>query len=205
MEETAALPNDPADQNNSWSTAAQRPEDLFLPGKQCFGARDRRPAIKKVMNKKRQIFTILAILWMAAIFFFSSRDADQSTLESNRAGMLLGHCFVQGFDSWPEERQIAFAQKIDHPVRKTAHASEYALLGLLLFGAMAGKTRMRILYSWAASSCYAATDEIHQLFVPGRSAQFTDVCIDSAGASLGILLAAGITCLILQVRRSRKN
>ena len=152
------------------------------------------------MKKCKKIFTLMAILWMAAIFFFSSRNADESTAQSNRAGMLAGHLFVRGFDSWTEQEQLDFARKIDHPVRKTAHASEYALLGMLLFGAMTGTRRRRMCYAWLAAACYAATDEFHQLFVPGRSGQFTDVCIDSGGAAVGILAAAGISLLIFRIR-----
>jgi VanZ family protein len=157
------------------------------------------------MGKCKKIFTLLAILWMAAIFFFSSRNADESTAQSNRAGMLAGHLFVRDFDSWTEQEQLDFAKKIDHPVRKTAHASEYALLGMLLFGAMTGTRKIRMGYAWLAASCYAATDEFHQLFVPGRSCQFTDVCIDSGGAALGILVAAGVSLLVFRIREWRSQ
>ncbi|MST82431.1 VanZ family protein [Bilifractor porci] len=157
------------------------------------------------MGKCKKIFTLLAILWMAAIFFFSSRNADESTAQSNRAGMLAGHLFVRDFDSWTEQEQLDFAKKIDHPVRKTAHASEYALLGMLLFGSMTGTRRIRMGYAWLAASCYAATDEFHQLFVPGRSCQFTDVCIDSGGAALGILVAAGVSLLVFRIREWRSQ
>ena len=157
------------------------------------------------MRKCKKIFTLLAILWMAAIFFFSSRNADESTAQSNRAGMLAGHLFVRDFDSWTEQEQLDFAKKIDHPVRKTAHASEYALLGMLLFGAMTGIRKIRMGYAWLSASCYAATDEFHQLFVPGRSCQFTDVCIDSGGAALGILVAAGVSLLVFRIREWRSQ
>ena len=157
------------------------------------------------MRKCKKIFTLLAILWMAAIFFFSSRNADESTAQSNRAGMLAGHLFVRDFDSWTEQEQLDFAKKIDHPVRKTAHASEYALLGMLLFGAMTGTRKIRMGYAWLAASCYAATDEFHQLFVPGRSSQFTDVCIDSGGAAFGILVAAGVSLLVFRIREWRSQ
>lgn len=42
---------------------------------------------------------------------------------------------------------------------------------------------------WLIAVCYAATDETHQLFVPGRSGQVRDVLIDSVGAAIGVLLA----------------
>ena len=47
-----------------------------------------------------------------------------------------------------------------------------------------------ILIAWGISTAYAATDEFHQIFVPGRAGMLTDVMIDSSGALAGILLAA---------------
>ena len=39
---------------------------------------------------------------------------------------------------------------------------------------------------WLTGTLYAVTDEIHQYFVPGRSCEFRDICIDSAGVLCGI-------------------
>ena len=50
-------------------------------------------------------------------------------------------------------------------------------------------------------SAYAATDEFHQLFVPGRSGQMTDVMIDSVGCLIGCL----VTCLILHLVRKHAS
>ena len=49
-------------------------------------------------------------------------------------------------------------------------------------------------------AAYAATDEFHQLFVPGRSGQLKDVLIDTAGGALGL----GLLALILYLKRRRK-
>ena len=75
------------------------------------------------------------ILWMILIFSFSARPAEVSSEDSRQAGLLIGEIFVPGFEDWTEEEQAAFAEKVDHPVRKTAHAAEYAVLGLLVAGA----------------------------------------------------------------------
>ena len=48
--------------------------------------------------------------------------------------MAVCHIFVPGFDNMSEEQQIHMAQTIDYPVRKTAHAMEYALLAGLVLG-----------------------------------------------------------------------
>ena len=56
--------------------------------------------------------------------------------------------------------------------------------------------------SWTFCILYAASDEFHQLFVPGRAGLITDVCIDSAGALLGILLF--LAALRLTSRRAKR-
>lgn len=60
------------------------------------------------------------------------------------------------------------------------------------------------LVPWAASALYAATDEFHQMFVPGRACLATDVLIDSAGAAVGIALLLAIACAI-EKRAERKR
>lgn len=132
---------------------------------------------------------------MAVIFSFSARPAEQSTGDSRWAGHMIGQLFVPGFEDWSDKEQEAFAEKVDHPVRKTAHAMEYAVLGLLTAGAYIRRgtsIRKGILVPWGIATLYAASDEFHQLFVPGRSGQVSDVVLDSAGVLAGVLLLAGI-------------
>ena len=45
---------------------------------------------------------------------------------------------------------------------------------------------------WLIAAGYAATDEFHQLFVPGRSGQISDVLLDSAGALAGVWIMTGL-------------
>ena len=52
---------------------------------------------------------------------------------------------------------------------------------------------VRLLIPWFIGTIYAATDEIHQLFVPGRSGQISDVCLDSIGVLIGVSLLWVIT------------
>jgi VanZ family protein len=51
---------------------------------------------------------------------------------------------------------------------------------------------------------YAAGDEFHQSFIPGRGPQIRDVCIDFAGALTGILLTR-LFCSLWERRRRRKE
>ena len=65
-----------------------------------------------------------------------------------------------------------------------------------------GRRRWLIPGSWGAGTCYAAFDELHQLLVDGRSGQWTDVLIDSAGVLCGVMLITGILAL---VRRKKEK
>jgi VanZ family protein len=75
----------------------------------------------------------------------------------------------------------------DLMLRKAAHLAEYAVLGVLL-----GRALNTVLASWAwiawfAGIAYAASDELHQHFVPGRQASLLDLAIDAVGVGLGVL------------------
>lgn len=71
------------------------------------------------------------------------------------------------------------------------HIIEYAVLGFLL--SVAIKTRNEKMQRWAIfwaimmATIYGITDEIHQLFVPGRTASFFDALMNCIGAVMGSL------------------
>ncbi|RKI37320.1 VanZ family protein [bacterium D16-51] len=154
---------------------------------------------------RKKVFTCLVLFWMIVIFAFSARNADTSSKDSSRIGMLVGKIFIKDFQEWDFQKKDSFAKKIDHPVRKTAHATEYAVLGILLFGALyqPGRQKKReAFFSWGIGTFYAATDEIHQLFVPGRSGQVTDVLLDSCGAAAGVLFCLLINYFLKSAKRN---
>jgi VanZ family protein len=71
----------------------------------------------------------------------------------------------------------------DLVLRKLAHVSEYALLGLLL-----ARASRRPAVAVALAAGYAITDEVHQTFVEGRHGAPLDVAIDTVGALVGVLV-----------------
>jgi len=71
----------------------------------------------------------------------------------------------------------------DTILRKGAHVTEYAILGLLLMRAMG-----RELPAFLLGIAYAITDEVHQHFVSGRHSSPLDVAIDSTGVLIGVLV-----------------
>src|SRR5919206_4125896 len=71
----------------------------------------------------------------------------------------------------------------DTVLRKGAHVTEYAILGALLYRALAVEA-----LALAVGIAYAATDELHQHLVRGRHASPIDVGIDAVGIALGMLV-----------------
>lgn len=74
---------------------------------------------------------------------------------------------------------------VDFLMKKTAHFLEYTILFLLWFRALGNKNPYKALLF---SLIYAFSDEIHQLFVPGRTGKLSDVAIDSSGMFISALL-----------------
>jgi VanZ family protein len=73
----------------------------------------------------------------------------------------------------------------DTVLRKLAHTAEYAILGGLILRAVRSAPAAMLL-----ASAYAITDEVHQAFVTGRHGSSLDWLIDTAGAVLGVAVAA---------------
>lgn len=140
--------------------------------------------------KRFYSFLCLTILWMILIFMFSAKDADHSHQDSLGVGKMIGRILYSDFENWSDTDQELFVSKIEYPIRKCAHASEYAVLGVLLFNTLRyyGVLRYLFMLAWTGATLYACTDEFHQLFVQGRSGQVMDVMIDSMGALFGIVV-----------------
>jgi hypothetical protein len=75
----------------------------------------------------------------------------------------------------------------DLALRKAAHVAEYAILGALLARALSDAVVGWVWISWLAGTVYAATDELHQHFVPGREASGVDIVLDAIGVAVGVL------------------
>lgn len=142
---------------------------------------------KNIFSGRRVVFILLSVVCMITIFVFSSRDGDESTSDSSSVGRIVARIFHSDFESWTIDEQEDYVSRISYPVRKTAHAMEYALLCFLFAGvAWPFCSWRRILSPWICAVLYAFSDEIHQLFVPQRTCSLTDVCIDGAGAACGL-------------------
>ena len=164
-------------------------------------------------NKKKIILRIttliLALLWMRVIFGFSSQPASVSMTTSED----VSSAFVRIADFFSsskltDEQVKARALVIDHAVRKAAHGTEYAVLAVLWLLQLSLHDCFEKRKYWITQiicSMYAVTDEIHQFWSAGRTPQFKDVCIDSAGACIALLIAWGVTVCIISSSNRRRS
>lgn len=131
------------------------------------------------------------VLWCVVIFMFSANNADESNKQSNAVFNTVIEFVNPVYDSLDTTAQAEYKDTATFIIRKLAHFSEYALLGILAFinFSKVKKLGYRGLFAAVFSCIYASSDEIHQLFVPGRAGQVRDVLIDTSGAVAGILLA----------------
>mgnify|MGYP001825626037 CR=1 FL=1 len=92
--------------------------------------------------------------------------------------------FIQS--SYPATQSLPSIPHMD----KLAHTGAYALLGFLFFRVFQTTSIQKnavllVIFSALASSLYGISDEIHQYFVPSRTADIMDVLADAAGSVLG--------------------
>lgn len=155
----------------------------------------------------KNVFKILvwipSIIIAVSIFGFSSQNGGESSGLSRKAAVVI----VNTADYFhiielTSENEQDYIETLQLPIRKGAHMTEYAIFTLsILLALYVWNIRKRLLYieAFAIAVIFSGTDEIHQLFVSGRSGRFLDVLIDSTGAALGLLV---VWC-ISNLRRKR--
>ena len=149
-------------------------------------------------NRKDLIYWLLVVAWMGVIFYFSSKPAN----ESDKQSLLIINSINQILNELSIKVQLIFEQW-NFSIRKLAHLTEYAILGILLYNAfrVSRVEKNLIPYSLLICMIYAITDEIHQLFVPGRTGKIVDVGVDSLGGVLGLIFMI----LLMSVQRILKG
>lgn len=117
---------------------------------------------------------LISLLIMILIFFFSMDNGQASLNKSSFFLPLL---------EWFLPQDIAM-----FVIRKAAHFSIYAALGFCLYrGIYLKYPKHGPVFITICIICfaYACSDELHQFFVSGRSAQFSDVILDTWGSIFG--------------------
>mgnify|MGYP003102447246 CR=1 FL=1 len=148
----------------------------------------------------------LVLATAGMIFCFSAQNGTASSQLSGGITEKVVEVVEPDYDSLPEPEQQTLFDAVQFAVRKSAHFSEYALLGFLLRLLCASYALRRGgLVAWLCGTGYAATDELHQWFVAARSAMWQDVCLDSVGVFAGAFLATGILVIYARISMKRRK
>ena len=141
----------------------------------------------------RRFFLAATLLTAALIFCFSAQQGPDSSAMSEGVTLFVARLIRPGFMELPDGEKLAFMDRLGLIVRKCAHFSEFALLGFNLTAWLRlrrpDRPRLHALpRAWGLATLYAATDELHQMFVAERGPALLDVGIDAAGAMAGVLV-----------------
>ncbi len=147
-----------------------------------------------------RIFRIVSICLVIAccvtIFCFSAQNSQNSGKLSGGITEFVISIIYPDFSEFSEPEQAEIIHNTSFIIRKLAHFSIFLLLGFFSYMSIVSykkpKRALKVTFSSMFCLLYAISDEFHQLFVPGRSGEVRDVCIDFSGAILGIVI-----CLIL--------
>ncbi len=157
------------------------------------------------LNKKKQVFLdiIIILCWMGIVFTFSSQIGKTSTnLSGSIASKLVD--IVHKNEELSSKERTKLINSYNHVIRKLAHYTIYLLGGVAIISfvnSLLDHKWKAILATLLTGFIYASSDEIHQYFVSGRDARFTDVLIDTAGILTGII----IYLIVLAIGNRKRN
>ena len=150
------------------------------------------------------LFASLSLLVMVVIFFFSHQTAIQSALLSDG----LSETILDKLDYDDQQKAINFVL-LKIYIRKFAHFFLFTVLGAFLTCAAVNinteKQPAKYIIIALIGLFYGAFDELHQLFMEGRSSEVIDVFLDFFGVITGIVLAQLILKIIQIIAKKRKK
>lgn len=143
---------------------------------------------------KRTLFRITMIVLLILTFWQIFNFSEQNGTESSGLSRKVARKIVDIFPytkNLSEKTKSKIVERSQPIIRKGAHLSIYTLVGILIMSFISTykiHLKYKFLISLLVGFLYATSDEIHQSFVPGRTASPIDVCIDTAGTFLGIII-----------------
>lgn len=141
------------------------------------------------MGTRKIIKLVILLIWLYLIFYLSNQPADISSLESKG----LFSRVLTFFNIDP-----ILHNPLHNMAREFMHFFEYFILGFILYtNVKEYKIDNKYFVTISLAFLYSVSDEIHQVFVPGRTFEYLDISLDL----LGIILSA----LIIIIIYNKKN
>lgn len=147
-------------------------------------------------NKYKVAVTVVTAILLLGLYIMIFSLSDQDGEESGSLSQKISEeCVeiihkVSGKD-WTEAFRRELSEYLEHPIRKLAHFSEYACMGILVYilwrqWMIRDRKLYGLVIGWVLLS--AMGDEFHQTFIPGRCGSVLDVLLDTGGGIFGLLL-----------------
>lgn len=145
-----------------------------------------------ILMRRKVVKLLLIILCMSCIFCLSSDNATKSSKKSRYVIIKVTESFMRKKLNNQEKKY--YTKRFVKIVRKSAHFTLYFILGLLVISFLMEYMTLSwksIIITIVFIFIYATTDEIHQLFISGRSGELLDVFIDTCGGIFSIIVYNG--------------
>lgn len=150
------------------------------------------------MNKKKIISLVILVLWIGFIYGNSLlTGAESGKLSGGITEMISNILSRIGINITIENLHLI--------IRKGAHFSEYFILGIIvLLNYIQYMKELRYFMPFSFISCLLISiiDETIQTFIDGRAGSIVDVCIDTAGFTLSIII---VTIIILNHKKKKEQ
>ncbi len=125
---------------------------------------------------------------MAGIFFFSAQEGETSKAQTKEVLSLVKIEKVTKSSGALSTEAVV--------VRKTAHFLEYFILGVFVYRAISSHTNnsnKNLWISFIICFLYAISDEVHQMFIPGRDPTIQDICLDALSSFCALAVLSWIS------------
>ncbi|MDR0844591.1 MAG: VanZ family protein [Tannerella sp.] len=167
-----------------------------------YGKRKKVTKRGKTKPGNRFLRALFTLLLLACIVFIFANSSEIESVSSSKSQLV-----TQWLNRLMKQWGIGFVFT-EFLVRKLAHFSEYTLLGFWLILTLRIYTkRMMAHIAWPLflGLLTAVSDELYQMFVPGRGSRILDVAIDFGGVVCGLLCGYIALLLVRKIFRFKKS
>ena len=146
---------------------------------------------------------------MAFIFFNSHQTATESSSASQSVTEKVVEVIVPNYEKMDEEEKKETVNAFDSVVREAAHLLQFVPMGFACYLLLCTMQKLSLhrylnpIITLTLGVAYALSDEIHQIFTPGRVFDAFDIMMDSIGVTVGIACGALLMLIITAIKRHR--
>ena len=141
-------------------------------------------------NALSLLFAVLLVANILIVYFLSAENSSDSSSKSEGVADIIAGVVVDGYHEMESNEQQEYINKINSPLRTTAHFLLFTLMGmlsaLLMYSLSLRKWYFTVGFPLAFGFLNAVFDELHQLVSEGRACEIQDIIVDCAGVCIAV-------------------